>query len=179
MWHSNCVCAAVRLMPSYNLHCTGNSTFYVLTYALLSLPGDIFACIPVHLPEMLWICQVLICVCDYKAFLSMHIFKINTAVGVSELFFTSPLGWIWSILSRVEEIPSCSWGERNIKTSLYFCYCEAVLHPEFWHKCAVRSLWLSRLLTQPRLPRSLHPPGVISALVFIMILTEALSLLWG
>lgn len=70
----------------------------------------------------------------------MYTFKINTAVGVSELFCTSPLGWIWSVLSTVEEIPSCSCGERNIKTSLYFCYCEAVLHLGFWHKRAAHSL---------------------------------------
>lgn len=126
---------------------------------------------------MLWICQVLICVCDCKASLSMHIFKINTAIGVSELFCPSPLLWIWSVLSRVEEIPGCSWGERNIKTSLYFCYCEAVLHLGSWHKRAVLSPWLPRLLMQPRLVTCLHPPGAISALFFIMLLIEALPLL--
>lgn len=164
-------------MPSYNLHCTFNSSFYILIYAQLPLPGDISAFLPVHLPEMLWICQVLICVCDYKAFLSMHIFKINTAVGVSELFCPSPLLWIWSVLSRVEEIPGCSWGERNIKTSLYLCYCEAVPHRGFWHKCVVLSPWLPRLPTQPRLVTCLHPPGVISPSLFIMLLIEALPLL--
>lgn len=139
----------------------------------------LFACIPVHHPEMMWICQVLICVCDYKGFLSMHIFKINTATGVSELFCASPLGWIWSVLSTVREIPSCSWGETNIKTSLYFCYCEAVLHLVFWHKYAAKSLWLCRLLMQPGLVRPPQHPGVISVLVFIMIRREALPLLWG
>lgn len=107
----------------------------------------------------------------------MHIFKINTAAGVSELFCPSPLLWIWSVLSRVEEIPGCSWGERDIKTSLYFCYCEAVLHLGFWHKCAALSPRLPRLPTQPRLATCLHPPGLISASFFIVLLIEALPLL--
>lgn len=135
----NSVCAVVHLMPSSNILHVYQQLLH--TYLCTTLPTRRHFCLYSWTSSINAVNLSGNDLCfDYKAFLSMHIFKINTAVDVSELFCISTLGCIWSVLSMTEEIPSHRWEVRNIKTSLYCCYCKAVLHLGLWLKCAAHRL---------------------------------------